>query len=104
MFSRSENFGGSRFFGKMSEPELENDNNEVRDRARSRSRSPQARCLWVQDLFLNRNETGNRLLTDITTPGIYETMNRFLRMKKEDFFHLQSLVGPKIAKMENHFW
>nr|XP_049466041.1 uncharacterized protein LOC120957856 [Anopheles coluzzii] len=87
----------------MSEPELENDNNEVRDRSRSRSRSPHARRLWVQDLFLNRNETGNRLLTDITTSGIYETMNRFLRMKKEDFFHLLSLVGPKIAKMDTDF-
>ncbi|XP_041772354.1 protein ALP1-like [Anopheles merus] len=87
----------------MSEPELENDNNEARDRARSRSRSPQTRRLWVQDLFLNRNETGNRLLTDITTSGIYETMNRFLRMKKEDFFHLLSLVGPKIAKMDTDF-
>ncbi|XP_040159186.1 uncharacterized protein LOC120897981 [Anopheles arabiensis] len=87
----------------MSEPELENDNNEVRDRSRSRSRSPQARRLWVQDLFLNRNETGNRLLIDITTSGIYETMNRFLRMKKEDFFHLLSLVGPKIAKMDTDF-
>nr|XP_040237731.2 uncharacterized protein LOC120958789 [Anopheles coluzzii] len=87
----------------MSEPELENDNNEVRGCFRSRSRSPQARRLWVQDLYLNRNETGNRLLTDITTSGIYETMNRFLRMKKEDFFHLLSLVGPKIAKMDTDF-
>ncbi|XP_040158719.1 uncharacterized protein LOC120897720 [Anopheles arabiensis] len=87
----------------MSEPELENDNNEVRDRSRSRSRSPQARRLWVQDLFLIRNETGNRLLTDITTSGIYETMNRFLSMKKEYFLHLLSLVGPKIAKMDTDF-
>ncbi|XP_061508356.1 uncharacterized protein LOC133392268 [Anopheles gambiae] len=30
-------------------------------------------------------------------------MNRFLRMKKEDFFHLLSLVGPKIAKMDTDF-
>ncbi|XP_041767883.1 uncharacterized protein LOC121591453 [Anopheles merus] len=84
----------------MSEPELENDDNEARDRARSRSRSPQVRRLWVQELFPNRNETGNWLLTDITTSGIYETMNRFLRMKKEDFVHLLFLVGPKIAKMD----
>ncbi|XP_049293434.1 uncharacterized protein LOC125769059 [Anopheles funestus] len=63
------------------------------------SRSENGR-IWVTDLFLEREDVWNRLFQAIDGEGANNRMNDFLRLNREEFHHVLSLIGPKICKVD----
>ncbi|XP_046403088.1 protein ANTAGONIST OF LIKE HETEROCHROMATIN PROTEIN 1-like [Ischnura elegans] len=54
---------------------------------------------WVKKFYQNRLEYGNRLLEDVR---FEEDMPNFLRMSKQDFEHLLTLIEPAVKKGDSY--
>ncbi|XP_053663552.1 uncharacterized protein LOC128712690 [Anopheles marshallii] len=76
---------------------LATENNHTYNRRQRRDRR-----WWAIELFHRREQAGNRLLDTIMAEQVSETIKTFLRMTKEDFDYLLSLIGPKIQRLDTH--
>lgn len=68
----------------------------IRKNQRKRRRKPR---WWVKKVYRNRLEYGNRLLEDLR---FEEDVTNFLRMSKQDFVYLVSLIEPAVKKRDTY--
>ncbi|XP_035919354.1 protein ANTAGONIST OF LIKE HETEROCHROMATIN PROTEIN 1-like [Anopheles stephensi] len=62
------------------------------------SRPAKVRRCWTTDLFLEREDVWGRLLEAIDGEGPNYRIHDFLRLDREEFLHILSLIAPKICR------
>lgn len=66
------------------------------------SRPAKRRRCWTTDLFLEREDVWGRLLQAIDGEGPNDRIKDFLRLDREEFLHILSLIGPKIRREDTN--
>ncbi|XP_049538819.1 uncharacterized protein LOC125953363 [Anopheles darlingi] len=75
--------------------------NYLHNRRRHEQRRRQRRW-WMRPMFFRREEDGNVLLQNILEEQMNDTIIKFLRMRMEDFYFLESLVLHRIQRMNTN--
>uniref|UniRef100_A0A182W2I7 HTH_Tnp_4 domain-containing protein n=1 Tax=Anopheles minimus TaxID=112268 RepID=A0A182W2I7_9DIPT len=65
------------------------------------SRRRDRQC-WTTDLFLEREDVWGRLLEAIEGEGPNDRIQDFLRLNREEFLHILSLIGHKICREDTN--
>lgn len=66
---------------------------------KKKQRKKRRKRWWVKKIYQNRLEYVNRLLEDVR---FEEDVTNFLRMSKQDFEHLLTLIEPAVKKRDTY--
>uniref|UniRef100_A0A182M598 Transposase Helix-turn-helix domain-containing protein n=1 Tax=Anopheles culicifacies TaxID=139723 RepID=A0A182M598_9DIPT len=72
----------------------------IEEEEEEETRRARVRRCWTTDLYLEREDVWGRLLEAIDGEGPNDRIHDFLRLNREEFHHILSLIGPKISRQD----